>query len=555
MSTDLADLLLASGLVGEEDLREARAHQRGKELGLGEALVELGRLDEASLTRAQAKAAGLPFVDLTRGRVPEALVELLPDDFARENVVLPVAEKGGRLIVAVDDPLKTFLADQLQFQLGRDVGCALAAPGALRRAVAAAYGELQAEPEVTVNTGSEEGDDAPVVRLVNRLFADALSQRASDIHVEPAQDLLRVRFRIDGVLRPVAEHPLHLAGPLLSRLKVMGAMDIAEKRKPQDGRIALEVGGREIDVRASILPSNHGETIVMRLLDRSANLISLTDLGFDGADQTWFKRLIARPNGIVLVTGPTGSGKTTTLYAALAELNRADVKIITAEDPVEYHLSGINQTQVNPRTGLTFARILRAMLRCAPNVILVGEIRDLETAEVAIQAALTGHLVFSTLHTNDATGALTRLVDMGVQPFLASAAVQGVLAQRLVRRLCGDCAKPYPATADELSALGLDPSRAGEIEFRGPTGCGSCEGLGYRGRVGLFELLELDGELRDLVFQGASQSELRDRAVASSKLRGLLTDGAAKVVAGVTSASEVLRVARAAGELAPSDPS
>ena len=546
MTTDLADLLLSSGLVGEEDLREARAHQRGKELGLGEALVELGRLDEVSLARAQAKAAGLPFVDLTRGKVPDALLELLPAEFALENRVLPVAEKGARLIVAVDDPLKTFLADQLQFQLGRDVACALAAPTALANALRTAYGDQEVTAAPATAQDAAEGDDAPVVRLVNRLFADALSQRASDIHVEPAQDLLRVRYRIDGVLRSVAEHPKHLAGPLLSRLKVMGSMDIAEKRKPQDGRIALQVEGREIDVRASILPSNHGETIVMRLLDRSANLISLRDLGFEASDQAWFQRLIARPNGIVLVTGPTGSGKTTTLYAALAELNRPDVKIITAEDPVEYHLSGINQTQVNPRTGLTFARILRAMLRCAPNVILVGEIRDLETAEVAIQAALTGHLVFSTLHTNDATGALTRLVDMGVQPFLASAAVQGVLAQRLVRRLCSECSQPYPATAEELAALGLDPGRSGSIEFRRERGCGACEGLGYRGRVGLFELLEMDGELRDLVFHGASQTELRSRARASSRLRELLEDGARKVVAGTTSAAEVLRVARAA---------
>ncbi len=550
MSEELADLLSRSGLASSEDLAAARAHGRGKDLSLADALLELGRIDPGQLARAQAKAAGLPFVDLTKGRVPADLLDRLPPEFAIENGVLPVAERGGKLIVAIGDPLAAHLADQLQFQLGQDVACALAQPSVLRDRLREAYGQLPGDAAASAARSPAEGaDEAPIVRLVQRLFADALKARASDIHIEPSAAGLAVRYRIDGVLRPVAEHPHHLSGPLLSRLKVMGQMDIAERRKPQDGRISIQLDGREIDVRASILPSNHGETIVMRLLDRSANLISLTELGFDASDRAWFERIISRPNGIVLVTGPTGSGKTTTLYAALSELNRPDVKILTAEDPVEYHLSGVNQMQVSPKQGLTFARILRAMLRAAPNVILVGEIRDVETAEVAIQAALTGHLVFSTLHTNDAVGALTRLSDMGVQPFLVSAAVQGVVAQRLVRRLCSNCAEPYPAEPKELSALGLDP--AVPQEFRRPRGCAVCEGVGFRGRIGLFELLELDGPLRDLVFERASEEDVARAAESSGRLRSLLTDGARKVSEGHTTVSEVLRVARAATDLDP----
>jgi type IV pilus assembly protein PilB len=348
------------------------------------------------------------------------------------------------------------------------------------------------------------------------------------------------------MLRDVAEHPAHLAAPLLSRLKIMARMDIAEKRKPQDGRISLNLGGRDVDVRASVLPSNHGETMVMRLLDRSANLIPLQDLGFGTQQLSWFLNTIKRPSGIVLVTGPTGSGKTTTLYAALSELNRSDVKIITAEDPVEYHLSGVNQVQVTPRIGLTFSRILRAMLRCAPNVILVGEIRDLETAEIAIQAALTGHLVFSTLHTNDAPSALTRLVDLGVKPFLVSASVNAVLGQRLVRRLCSKCSEEYEPSEGEWRVLGLEGDSIKGRKLRKPRGCTACEGNGYRGRVALYETLTLDGNLRDMVFRGESLASIERAAEGAGSLQKLSIDGAQKALAGVTSLSEVLRVSRAA---------
>jgi type IV pilus assembly protein PilB len=545
----LGEILTASGLVTEAQLREGRAHQRNRGIRIGEALVQLGHLDEANLTRVLAKQNGLPFVDLTKGSISPAVLARVPAELAQEQGILPIKEKDGGLIVAVDDQLKRIVADQLSFLLGCDVTVALAAPSALQGALRRYYGGAQ-ESNVARALGGdeEETSDAPIVRLATRLFKEALEQRASDIHIEPKGSVLRVRLRIDGVLRTVAEHPPHLAAPLISRLKIMGSMDIAEKRKPQDGRIELHLDGREVDVRASILPSNHGESLVLRLLDRGANLLSLRELGFEDDDHVQFKRLIERPHGIVLVTGPTGSGKTTTLYGALAELNRPDVKILTAEDPVEYHIPGINQVQVNPRIGLSFARILKAMLRCAPNVILVGEIRDIETAEVAIQAALTGHLVFSTLHTNDAPSAITRLLDMGVAPFLVSSAVQGVLAQRLVRRICKECKETYAPEAAEARALGLDPALiAGKLFARG-RGCKNCEGSGFRGRLGLFELFELDSDLRDAIFRGEPLERIRAAALASGRLRPLMVSGTGKVLAGLTTVTEVLRVTRAASE-------
>ena len=552
MSRMLGEMLVEARLLTEAQLKEALAYQRNGSMRLGEALVRLGFVDETTLARTLAKQQGLPFVDLEKGRIADAVIARIPAEFAREQGLLPVMEKDGKLVVAVDDPLKRLVADQLQFMLGTQVSCALAAPGALKRALARYYGEKTEESiarSMQARDGADEAD-APIVRLVTRTFHDALNQRASDIHIEPGHGRVRVRFRVDGMLRDIAEHPPHLHAPLLSRLKIMAALDIAEKRKPQDGRIGIKVEGRDIDVRCSILPSNHGESIVMRLLDRTRSLISLTELGFEEEDNRWFKRLIQRPNGIVLVTGPTGSGKTTTLYAALSELNRPDVKIITAEDPVEYHLRGLNQVQVNPKIGLSFARILKAMLRAAPNIILVGEIRDAETAEMAIQAALTGHLVFSTLHTNDAPSALTRLSDIGVKPFLVSAAVQAVIAQRLVRRLCAECAQEYEPSELEFAALGLDPRSFAGRKFKRPRGCRACENTGYRGRIALFEHLEMDQSLRELCFRGASLEELRQNALASGALSGLVSDGARKVVRGQTSLQEVMRVTRLLAESA-----
>jgi type IV pilus assembly protein PilB len=550
MAQDIGEYLVAAGTLTPEQLREAQVAARGGQ-ALPEVLVRMGLVDEVAVARAQGKVHNLPFVDLTKGKIAPEVLARIPSEFAVAQGLLPVLDKGGKLIVAIDDPLKRIVVDQLQFQLGCEVACAMAAPSALRRALEQHYGAAP-EESVARSMGAEpgsgdEGDDAPIIRLVSRMFQDALTMRASDIHVEPTGSVLRVRYRVDGVLRVVAEHPPHLSSPLISRLKIMASMDIAEKRKPQDGRIGLDLKGRSVDVRCSILPTNHGESVVMRLLDRSANLIGLKELGFEEDDYKWFRRVIARPNGIVLVTGPTGSGKTTTLYAALGELNRPDVKIITAEDPVEYHIKGINQVQVTPRIGLSFARVLKAMLRAAPNIILVGEIRDLETAEIAIQASLTGHLVFSTLHTNDAPSALTRLADMGVKPFLVSAAVQAVMAQRLVRKLC-KCATEHEASEADLRALGLDPALYRGRTVRSPKGCRECEGGGYRGRVGIFELLEMDDVLRDLTFRGASLEEVRTAALASRKLKPLISDGARKVLQGSTTTTEILRVTRVGEE-------
>ena len=544
MSQSLGDLLLASGTITASGLREAQALQRGGSMDMGQALIHLKLVDELTLTKAKAKEHGMPFVDIEKGKVRQEILDMVPSELASEQGIVPLMLKGGKLVVAIDDPFKRIFADQLQFSLDCEVACALAVPSALKAAVARYYG-ASGEDEVAARMRADKGDDeddAPIIRLVSNTFAQALEQRASDIHVEPGHGRVRIRFRIDGMLRDIAAHPEHLAAPLMSRLKIMAEMDIAEKRKPQDGRMGMRIKGRDIDVRASILPSNHGESMVMRLLDRSANLLHLRDLGFSSDDYAWFKRVIAKPNGICLVTGPTGSGKTTTLYAALAELNRPDVKIITAEDPVEYHIQGINQVQVSQRVGLTFARILKAMLRCAPNIILVGEIRDLETAEIAIQAALTGHLVFSTIHTNDAPGALTRLIDLGVKPFLVSASVQAAVAQRLVRRLCPECSQEYKPDPGEFAALGLEASSLADRTFRRPAGCRACDGSGYRGRIALYEMMEMNSTMRDMTFRGSSLEEIRAGALSSGALRALAADGARKVLEGLTSVTEVLRV-------------
>ncbi len=553
MKKTLGELLIEAGVIDDDGLREGLAHQRNRGVRLEEALLSLGLLDEVALTRVLARQQGMPFVDLEKGSISPGILARIPDEIAREQKVLPLLERDGALIVAIDDPLKRIVAEELEFLLGEKVSCALAAPGALSQAIAREYGggEASSAPvsqAVGLSSTDDESDDAPVVRLVGRMIREALEARASDVHVECHASRVVIRFRVDGLLREVAEHPAHLAAPLISRLKIMANLDIAEKRKPQDGRIELEVEARPIDIRVSVLPGSHGESVVLRLLDRTGAVLDLAQLGFSEDDRAWFDKIIRRPNGIVLVTGPTGSGKTTTLYSALSELNRPDVKIITAEDPVEYHIPGINQVQVNKRFDLTFARILRSMLRCAPNMILVGEIRDLETANVAIQASLTGHLVFSTLHTNDATSALTRLADIGVKPFLVSSAVQAVIAQRLSRRLCPSCREAYAPTGEERDLLGLPPG-SGDEPFYRPKGCAACEGTGYFGRVGLFELFELDADLRERVYRGGRLSEIRREAIESGCLRSLLADGARKVQAGVTSAAEVLRIARTEPEI------
>jgi len=475
----------------------------------------------------------------------------VPKEQAEQNEALPVLFKDGVLWVAIDDPFKTFVADNLSFLAGCPVQCALMPPQALKQALRKHVGVGSAEAAARPGAAGQaaEGEDAPIIRLVSKTVEEALQQRASDIHIEPFQRRLRIRYRIDGVLKEIASLEVGLLAPVTSRLKIMAGLDIAEKRKPQDGRISFRAheGGasREIDIRTSVLPSSHGETIVMRLLDKERGLMSLEGLGFEGQDRERFRSIISRPNGIVLVTGPTGSGKTTTLYAALQQLNRSDVKIITAEDPVEFNIRGINQCQVKARIGLTFARILRAMLRQAPNIILVGEIRDKETAEIAVQAALTGHLVFSTLHTNDSASAITRLVDMGVKPFLVAASVQAVLAQRLVRVVCKKCRKPYTPADTELRSIGVDPGSVRDNLFYHAEGCPDCEHSGFRGRLGIYELLQMDNTLREMTFRGEPMVHLRDYAWQSGGMSTLLQDGVRKVMQGHTTIPELLRVVAA----------
>lgn len=545
--------LEAAGLR-PEDLSQARSFASSKGVALQTAVVSLGLLDEDKTYRCLAKSTGLPFVDPGKAPLGADLIAKIPVEQIEQNHALPVAERDGVLYVAIDDPMKAFVADEFGFFTGGEVRCAIAPAGALKEAIRrVVHGGGKAAENARPATakrgkpsapGVRGDDDAPIARLVEQLVDEAVRDRASDIHIEPFETKLRVRTRVDGVLRERSELDIGLHGSLTSRIKILASMDIAERRKPQDGRIEFQIDGRAIDVRTSVLPSNHGETVVMRLLDKERGLMSLEKLGFEGEDRDRFERIIQRPNGIVLVTGPTGSGKTTTLYAALKQLNRPDTKIITAEDPVEFNIAGINQCQVRSNIGLDFARVLRAMLRQAPNVILVGEIRDRETAEIAVQSALTGHLVFSTLHTNDAASAVTRLVDMGVKPFLVSAAVQAVLAQRLVRVLCPSCKEPYTATESELRTLGLDGS-SGNPTLHRAVGCDACEGRGYHGRLGLFELLELDGTLREMIFKGEPAMALKRQARQSGAMRTLNEDGVRKVLEGTTSVEELLRVSSA----------
>ncbi|MHC4943511.1 MAG: GspE/PulE family protein [Planctomycetota bacterium] len=548
----IGQILKELGVIDDRQLAAGLNHQRGKAQKLGEALIELGFATEEEIARALAKQHRLPFVDLDKaGRIPDQIVEKIPRNIAEQYGILPLTIKKGKLAVAVDDPTKVISLDELRFVLNMELLPVLATPDALKRTLAACYqGEGDTEAMLARETRGIDGeaDEAPIIRLVSLMIEAAVKQRASDIHIEPQSDRIRIRFRIDGVLRESANHPLHLHGPLLSRLKIMAGMDIAEKRKPQDGQIHLKVMSRDMDIRASVLPSNWGESIVMRLLDKETSLVSLEVLGFYEEDYQRFKNIIKRPNGIFLVTGPTGSGKTTTLYAALQELNRSDVKLITAEDPVEYHIRGINQVQVKHQIGLSFSRILRSMLRQAPDIILVGEIRDRETAEIAIQAALTGHLVFSTLHTNDAPSALTRLIDMNVKPFLVSSSVQAVMAQRLIRTLCEDCKKPVEPEPTDLAALGLTESDAGGRTIFEAQGCPKCEFTGYLGRTGIFELMEIDWILRDMTFKKEPTLNIRNQAVRSGLMTPLLQDGIRKILTGRSSIREILRAVKTAGE-------
>jgi len=555
----LADILKHYGLVSDEQIKVAQQMEQSEEIKLDQALVRLGFVTDEEVLKARGQEHSMQVVDLSSVRIGRDVLGLVSKEIAEKHKLLPLSQNNGVLTVAVADPLDLYTLDNLRFMLGAELKCALASREMIERGIANCYGgaaaenmaqemkkigegeEVSEEDELEAMGMDAEGDDAPVVRLVHMILKEAVRARASDIHIEPLMDRVRVRYRVDGVCKEVQSPPKRLQGPIISRVKIMAGIDIAEKRRPQDGRIAITVGGKALDLRVSCLPANHGESVVLRLLEKESVMINLTDLGFDPQDYKRFERIIRRPNGIFLVTGPTGSGKTTSLYAALNDLNRPDVKIITAENPVEYHMTGVNQCHVQESIGLTFATILRAMLRQSPNIILVGEIRDPETAEIAIQAALTGHLVFSTLHTNDAPSAITRLTDMGVAPFLVSTSIQAVMAQRLVRRICNRCKQPITYDMRELAVLRLLPEQVQGITFYKGVGCADCNDTGYKGRSAIFEMMEMTNDLREMAFARATARKLRLQA----RRNGMATledDGARKILAGITTLEEVLSI-------------
>jgi general secretion pathway protein E len=562
----LGEILVRQGKVTEEQVQRALKQQREKGGRIGEVLVSMEACSESDVMRAVAEQLDYPFQEkLDAEEVDLELIEKLQLGYARENRVIPYGRKGNLVLVATDNPLNVEALDEIRFMTGAEV-LPVIFPGTplmelinkafdrKSRQLGAGLDELDEAESPQAEEGSldindlldaSDDDEAPVIRFVNNLFVQAVRERASDIHIEPGENDLTVRFRIDGVLKEIAHPPKRFHSSIVTRVKIMAGLNIAEKRLPQDGRIRIKMAGKDIDIRVATAPAVHGERITMRLLDKSAVLLDIRDIGLMQDDQNKLLKLIHRPNGIILVTGPTGSGKTTTLYSSLSEINQPDKNILTIEDPVEYQLEGISQMQVNPKINLNFATGLRSYLRHDPDVIMVGEIRDLETAEMAIQASLTGHLVFSTLHTNDAASAFTRLMDMGVEPFLVSSTVAAAIAQRLVRRLCPDCKEPYHPDESVLEEIGLNPNdveQAGGHVFKAHEGgCEECVGLGYRGRTGIYEILTVTDRVRNLVMERDDASKIK-RVAQQEEMHTLRQDGALKVLDGITSIEEVLRV-------------
>ena len=557
------DLLIRRGVIGPEQLAEATQMAQQADMKLADALTRLGYATGEEICQALAEEHGLDYVPLGEAIIPPQVIELVPESVARENAIIPLVEEDGELKVVVSDPDDLEAFDKLRFILNRRIQIALAPREAILEAINRHYGQtvgesadsmLQeftdtaidfTETEEDTRSSDEEVDEnsAPIVRLVHLIITEAVQLRASDIHIEPFEHRIRIRYRIDGVLVERDSPPKRLLGAILSRIKILSKLDIAERRRTQDGRIKVTVGEKELDLRVSVIPSAHGQSVVMRILDKDNIRIGLRQMGFADEDYQRFRNLIRRPNGIILVTGPTGSGKTTSLYASLNELNTPDRKIITAEDPVEYYLQGINQVEIKHDIGLDFARVIRAMLRQAPNVILVGEMRDLETAQMGIQASLTGHLVFSTLHTNDAPSAVTRLIDMGVPAYLVASSVIAIMGQRLVRTLCPKCKQPYTPTKASLEAAMITPEMAATATFMRGKGCRNCGGSGFRGRMAIFELMLMSSKVRELTFKEAPATVIRKQAV-SEGMKTLYIDGLLKACRGLTTPEEVLRVAR-----------
>jgi type IV pilus assembly protein PilB len=566
MSQRLGDLLVKEKVITPEQLSQATRVQKETNCRLGSALVKLGFLSDEDVTNFLSRQYGVPAINLSYFEIDPAVVKLIPFETAKRYQILPLSRVGASLTIAMVDPTNVFAMDDIKFMTGFNIEPVVASESSINEGIEKAYGtnnqeELETvmqsmtdlDADVELQTEEQEmeladleraADEAPIVKLVNLVLTDAVKRGASDIHMEPYEKEFRVRFRIDGVLQSIMSPPLKLKDAITSRVKIMSKLDISEKRLPQDGRIMLKmaIGGKkkQLDFRVSTLPTLWGEKIVMRLLDKENLRLDMTKLGFEPESLVKFEKAILKPYGMVLVTGPTGSGKTNTLYSSIARLNQPDTNIMTAEDPVEFQLQGVNQVQMKEQIGLNFAAALRAFLRQDPNIILVGEIRDFETAEIAIKAALTGHLVLSTLHTNGAPETITRLMNMGIEPFLVATSVHLICAQRLVRRICKDCAEVIEVPHQTLLEEGYTPEEAKEVKIQKGRGCGTCNNTGYKGRTGLYEVMEVDEEIKELVLVGASAVELKKKAIE----RGMFTlrrSGLIKVAAGMTTLEEVAR--------------
>ncbi len=574
----LAEILRKWGLIDDQQAREGLKISQGSRKRIGEVLVDLGYVQENDVAKAVASQLGMEFVDLDQPNViDKENIPLIPEELIRKYTILPLGKEGHRIKVLVHDPMDLALIDDLRFRLNSDIDMSLAAKGKIKEyidkvlssEIQKSIDSLTMDMSVdmsldrTLDTSIDmdydgdtdkkddddefDGQQAPIIKLVNQIITEGVTTRASDIHIEPFEDRVRLRYRIDGVCQERQKIPKRTQGSVIARLKILAGVRVEERRIPQDGRIKMKIAGEQIDFRVSFCPAYHGESIVLRILRPDAAKIGLRNLGMQDDTLDAFHEIINRPNGIFLVTGPTGSGKTTTLYSALQELNRPDRKIITAEDPIEYNFKGINQCQVQTDIGMTFQAILRSMLRQAPNVILVGEIRDLEVGDIAVQAALTGHMVFSTLHTNDAPSAITRLLDMGLKPFLVASSIQAILAQRLVRILCEHCKVPDENPNPRyMSLCGFKPNEIEGKPIMREAGCKRCSGSGFRGRRGVYELMKMNSEIRDLAFQRSTVSSIRAAAHAAG-MRNLLGDGKLKVLEGKTTMQEVAKIAQVEG--------
>ena len=566
-SARVGEALVKAGLVSEGQLQEGLKLQKEKGGRIGTCIVRLGFIREEQLTEFLAQHFGVPAINLDQVRIDESVIKVIPADVARKYTILPVSRAGAKVTLAMLDPSNVFAMDDIKFMTGYQVEPVIASETAIRTAIDTYYGSthavelkkvmddlsgevdsslevLEEEENLDLAELEQQSEEAPVVRLVNIILTDAIKRAASDIHIEPYEKDYRVRYRIDGILYEMMHPPLKLREAITSRIKIMAKLDIAEKRLPQDGRIKIKtkVNGKvkDLDYRVSILPTIFGEKIVMRLLDKDNLMLDLTKLGFEADSLRRFEAAIMRPYGMVLVTGPTGSGKTNTLYSALQRINTIDVNIMTAEDPVEFNLMGVNQVQMKEQIGLNFAATLRSFLRQDPNIVLVGEIRDFETAEVAIKAAMTGHLVLSTLHTNDAPSTINRLMNMGIEPFLVATSVHLVVAQRLVRRVCSFCKEPVDTPIAALVEVGFSEQESRTLKLLRGRGCDRCSNTGYKGRVGLYEVMEVEDEVRELILSGASALELRAKAVEKGMIT-LRMSGLQKIRDGVTSVEEVVR--------------